>query len=85
MIKAFKLTLELVVRYVCALVVGLGYLSFDSVFANRFMYHLGMHGSILLFDLGIFMVYEVPIKSEVRVTWLSKRELSMTRKIVRKI
>jgi len=52
--------MELVGRYACALIVGLIYLQFNGMVAGRFMSHLGMQGKILPYDLGLFMLLEVP-------------------------
>jgi hypothetical protein len=64
------LALELVARYACALVVGLGYLQFNGAVAGRFMSHLGMQGKILPYDLGLFMFVEVPVW--MLLVWLLK-------------
>jgi hypothetical protein len=70
-IKGLKsLILELAVRYACACFIGLAFLIFSSLAAARFMNHLGMYGSILSYDLGMSMVYEVP--AWMLIVWLLK-------------
>lgn len=61
---------ELAARYGCAVIVGLGFLGFSDVFAVRLMNHLGMHGSILPFELGLLMLFEVPVW--MLLAWLLK-------------
>jgi len=61
---------ELPARYASALVVGFGFLAFSDTFAARFMNHLGMHGSILPYELGVLMLFEVP--AWMLLAWLLK-------------
>jgi len=61
---------ELSARYACALIVGFGFLAFSDVFADRFMNHLGVHGSILPLELGLLMIFEVPVW--MLLAWLLK-------------
>jgi hypothetical protein len=57
---SLSLVMELVGRYACAFIVGLIYLQFNGMVISRFMTHLGMQGTILPYDLGLFMFLEVP-------------------------
>lgn len=58
--KLISLTLELLVRYACAVVIGLVFLLFDWHVASRFLNHLGMHGILLVYELSILMLFAVP-------------------------
>jgi len=62
--------IELIARYACAIVVGLVFLAFSGLVTDRFMNHLGMQGSILPYELGFLMLFEVPLW--MLLAWLSK-------------
>jgi hypothetical protein len=65
-----SLITELFTRYASAIIVGLGFLAFSSLVADRFMNHLGMQGSILPYELGLLMLFEVPVW--MLLAWLFK-------------
>ena len=52
---------ELIGRYAVALGVGILFLLFNGVIMSKFMSHLGMAGKIMVYDIGLFMFFEIPI------------------------
>lgn len=58
---AYVLFLGLMFRFTCACIVGWVYLEFEGAVFGRFMSHLSMLGNLLPYNLGVFMIYEVPV------------------------
>lgn len=56
-----KFSAELMGRYAAAIMVGLFYLAFYATFMSRFMSHLGMAGNVMIYDIGLLMLFEIPL------------------------
>jgi len=52
---------ELIGRYTVALSVGIVFFLFSILIMSKFMSHLSMVGKMMPYEIGLFMVFEVPL------------------------
>ena len=56
-----KLIAELIGRYIIAFGVGILFMMFNGLVLGKFLSHMGMMAKIMPIDLGVFMLFEVPL------------------------